>query len=99
MKLGDKIYTLKAGYIQFPISCERRGNCRWRLYCFQSICSVVISTHFEVHENALPELVEAEEVERADAVSTAVRWVNETITEELRGIEPSNQAGVDQVLR
>uniref|UniRef100_A0A8D1UFK7 Enolase 4 n=1 Tax=Sus scrofa TaxID=9823 RepID=A0A8D1UFK7_PIG len=65
----------------------------------KSICSVVISTHFEVHENALPELVEAEEVERADAVSTAVRWVNETITEELRGIEPSNQAGVDQVLR
>uniref|UniRef100_A0A8D1NIR7 Enolase 4 n=1 Tax=Sus scrofa TaxID=9823 RepID=A0A8D1NIR7_PIG len=65
----------------------------------KSICSVVISTHFEVHENALPELVEAEEVERADAVSTAVQWVNETITEELRGIEPSNQAGVDQVLR
>ncbi|XP_020929062.1 enolase 4 isoform X2 [Sus scrofa] len=69
------------------------------VYGHLSICSVVISTHFEVHENALPELVEAEEVERADAVSTAVRWVNETITEELRGIEPSNQAGVDQVLR
>ncbi|KAM9051302.1 enolase 4 isoform 1-T1 [Megaptera novaeangliae] len=65
----------------------------------KNICSVVISTHFEVHENALPELVEAEELERSDAVSTAVRWVNETITEELQGLTPSNQAEVDQVLR
>ncbi|KAJ8789571.1 hypothetical protein J1605_022098 [Eschrichtius robustus] len=65
----------------------------------KNICSVVISTHFEVHENALPELVEAEELERSDAVSTAVRWVNETITEELQGLAPSNQAEVDQVLR
>uniref|UniRef100_A0A8C3X973 Enolase 4 n=1 Tax=Catagonus wagneri TaxID=51154 RepID=A0A8C3X973_9CETA len=65
----------------------------------KSVCSVVISTHFEVQENALPELAEAEEAERADAVSTAVRWVNGTIAEELRGVAPSNQAGVDQVLR
>ncbi|XP_057593591.1 enolase 4 isoform X3 [Hippopotamus amphibius kiboko] len=65
----------------------------------KNICSVVISTHFEVHENALPELVEAEELERSDNVSTAVRWVNEAITEELRGLEPSSQAEVDQVLR
>ncbi|XP_059757077.1 enolase 4 isoform X2 [Balaenoptera ricei] len=65
----------------------------------KNICSVVISTHFEVHENALPELVEAEELERSDAVSTAVQWVNETITEELQGLAPSNQAEVDQVLR
>lgn len=60
---------------------------------------MVISTHFEVHENALPEQAEAEEVERSEAVSTAVQWVNKTITEELRGIAPSNQAEVDQVLR
>ncbi|XP_036684340.1 enolase 4 isoform X1 [Balaenoptera musculus] len=65
----------------------------------KNICSVVISTHFEVHENALPKLVEAEELERSDAVSTAVRWVNETITEELQGLAPSSQAEVDQVLR
>ncbi|XP_058553876.1 enolase 4 isoform X3 [Neofelis nebulosa] len=65
----------------------------------KNICSVVISTHFEVHENALPEQAEAEEVERSEAVSTAVQWVNKTITEELRGIAPSNQAEVDQVLR
>ncbi|XP_058400068.1 enolase 4 isoform X3 [Diceros bicornis minor] len=65
----------------------------------KNICSVVIATHFEVHENDLPELVEAEGAERLEAVSTAVRWVNETITKELRGMAPSNQAEVDQVLR
>ncbi|XP_044791029.1 enolase 4 isoform X2 [Bubalus bubalis] len=65
----------------------------------KNICSVVIATHFEAHENASPELVEAEEVERLDAVSTAVRWVNETLTEELQGLVPSSQAEVDQVLR
>ncbi|XP_042094573.1 enolase 4 isoform X3 [Ovis aries] len=65
----------------------------------KNICSVVIATHFEAHENTSPELVEAEELERVDAVSTAVQWVNETLTEELRGLVPSNQAEVDQVLR
>ncbi|XP_041598495.1 enolase 4 isoform X5 [Vulpes lagopus] len=64
-----------------------------------NICSVVISTHFEVHENVSPELAEAEQVERLAAVSTAVQWVNGTITEELWGMVPSHQAEVDQVLR
>ncbi|XP_047408444.1 enolase 4 isoform X3 [Sciurus carolinensis] len=63
------------------------------------ICSVVIPTHFEVHENASPEVVEAEEVERGLAVGTAIQWVNETITEELQGVAPSNQAQVDHMLR
>ncbi|ELK36753.1 Enolase-like protein ENO4 [Myotis davidii] len=63
------------------------------------ICSVMMATHFEVYENAVPELAEAMEAERLDAVSTAVRWVNENITQELQGLEPSNQAEVDQVLR
>nr|XP_035952205.1 enolase 4 isoform X5 [Halichoerus grypus] len=65
----------------------------------KNICSVVISTHFEVHENTAPELADAEQAERSNAVSTAVQWVNETITEELRGLAPSNQAEVDRVLR
>ncbi|XP_047559367.1 enolase 4 isoform X2 [Lutra lutra] len=65
----------------------------------KSICSVVISTHFEVHENILPELADAEQEARSEAVRTAVQWVNETITEELRGLTPSDQAEVDQVLR
>ena len=60
---------------------------------------MVISTDFEVLENALPELADAEQAARSDAVHTAVQWVNETMTEELRGLAPSNQAEVDQVLR
>nr|XP_045217543.1 enolase 4 isoform X2 [Macaca fascicularis] len=69
------------------------------VYGHLNICSVVISTHFEVHENALPELAEAEEAERASAVSTAVQWVNSTITHELQGMAPSDQAEVDHLLR
>ncbi|XP_060027201.1 enolase 4 isoform X2 [Erinaceus europaeus] len=65
----------------------------------KSICSTVISTHFEVPENPLPELLEAEEVERLNAVSTAVQWVNGAITEQLQGLDPSNQVEVDHVLR
>ncbi|XP_077733622.1 enolase 4 isoform X1 [Canis aureus] len=65
----------------------------------KNVCSVVISTHFEVHENVSPELAEVEQVERLAAVSTAVQWVNGTITEELWGMVPSHQAEVDQVLR
>uniref|UniRef100_A0A2K5Q6X1 Enolase 4 n=1 Tax=Cebus imitator TaxID=2715852 RepID=A0A2K5Q6X1_CEBIM len=65
----------------------------------KSICSVVISTHFEVHENALPELAEVEEAERTSAVSTAVQWVNGSITHELQGIAPFDQAEVDHLLR
>lgn len=59
----------------------------------------MVPTYFEVHENALPELVEAEGEERNLAVSTAVQWVNEAITQELQGLVPSNQADVDCTLR
>ncbi|XP_040847704.1 enolase 4 [Ochotona curzoniae] len=65
----------------------------------KSICSLVIPTHFDVLDNALPELVEAEEVERKQAVSTAMQWVNQSISEELQGMEPSSQAEVDLTLR
>ncbi|XP_008579178.1 PREDICTED: enolase-like protein ENO4 [Galeopterus variegatus] len=65
----------------------------------KNICSVVIAAHFEVHESASLELAEAEEAERGRAVSTAVQWVNEAITQELQGVAPSNQAEVDHLLR
>lgn len=65
----------------------------------QYICSVVIPAHFEVSENALPEVVDAEEAERHQAVNAALQWVNESITEELWGLNPSNQAEVDHRLR
>ncbi|KAM4852010.1 enolase 4 isoform 3-T3 [Thomomys bottae] len=63
------------------------------------ICSVEIAADFEVLENALPELVEAEDAERDMAVNMAVQWINEAITEELQGMIPTKQAEVDQVLR
>ncbi|KAM6184617.1 enolase 4 [Rhynchocyon petersi] len=65
----------------------------------KNMCSVVIASHFEVRENISPELLEVEELERNDAISTALQWVNGTITAELQGIEPSKQAEVDQLLR
>ncbi|XP_006880217.1 PREDICTED: enolase-like protein ENO4 [Elephantulus edwardii] len=65
----------------------------------KNICSVVISSHFEVRENSPPELVEVEEMGRNDAIRTALQWVNGPISTELQGLNPSNQAQVDQVLR
>ncbi|EGV96710.1 Enolase-like protein C10orf134-like [Cricetulus griseus] len=65
----------------------------------QYICSVVIPAHFEVPENALPEVVDAEEAKRQLAVTTAVQWVNESMTEQLWGLIPFNQAEVDSRLR
>uniref|UniRef100_A0A8C6RHQ9 Enolase 4 n=1 Tax=Nannospalax galili TaxID=1026970 RepID=A0A8C6RHQ9_NANGA len=63
------------------------------------MCSVVMPAHFEVLENALPELVDAEEAERDLAVSRAMEWANEAMTEELWGLLPANQAEVDRRLR
>lgn len=60
---------------------------------------MAIPTHSEVVENALPEMVDADEAERQQAVSKAVRWINQFITEELWGLIPSNQAEVDRRLR
>lgn len=60
---------------------------------------MAIPTHFEVVENALPEVLDAEEAERDQAVNTAVQWINLSITEELWGLVPSNQAEVDHRLR
>ncbi|XP_055976303.1 enolase 4 [Sorex fumeus] len=65
----------------------------------KNICSAAISTHFQVHENALSELLEVEEMERSEEVSTALRWINEELSEQLQGQRPCNQAEVDQLLR
>ncbi|XP_051002816.1 enolase 4 [Acomys russatus] len=78
--------------LQVEISCTIQNFPKY-------ICSAVMPAHFEVLENALPEVVDAEEVERNLAVSTAVQWVNGSIAEELWGVVPSNQAEVDQRLR
>ncbi|XP_059111859.1 enolase 4 isoform X3 [Peromyscus eremicus] len=78
--------------LQVEISCTIQNFPKY-------ICSVVIPAHFEVSENALPEVVDAEEAERHQAVNAALQWVNESITEELWGLNPSNQAEVDHRLR
>ncbi|MEJ1270941.1 enolase 4 [Cricetulus griseus] len=52
-----------------------------------------------IPENALPEVVDAEEAKRQLAVTTAVQWVNESMTEQLWGLIPFNQAEVDSRLR
>ncbi|XP_041517135.1 enolase 4 isoform X2 [Microtus oregoni] len=78
--------------LQVEISCTIQNFPKY-------ICSVVIPAHFEVAENAPPEVADAEETERHLAVSTALQWVNECMTEELWGLVPSNQAEVDHRLR
>ncbi|KAH0516143.1 Enolase-like protein ENO4 [Microtus ochrogaster] len=78
--------------LQVEISCTIQNLPKY-------ICSVVIPAHFEVPENAPPEVADAEETERHLAVSTALQWVNECMTEELCGLVPSNQAEVDHRLR
>nr|XP_048279018.1 enolase 4 isoform X2 [Myodes glareolus] len=78
--------------LQVEISCTIQNLPKY-------ICSVVIPAHFEVMENASPEVADAEETERHLAVSTALQWVNESMTEELWGLDPSNQAEVDHRLR
>lgn len=90
---------LKASFIRLFSAQKGGGKCIMSWYCFQNMCSVVMSTHFQVHENAPPELLEVEEMERSEEVSTALRWVNEELTEQLQGQTPSNQAHVDQLLR
>ncbi|CAO2585963.1 Enolase 4 [Lemmus lemmus] len=78
--------------LQVEISCTIQNFPKY-------ICSVVIPAHFEVTENPSPEVADAEETERHLAVSVALQWVNESMTEELWGLVPSDQAEVDHRLR
>ncbi|XP_044516119.1 enolase 4 [Gracilinanus agilis] len=64
----------------------------------KSITSAVISSHFEVLETAMPDTVDAVELERNEAISVAVQWVNESMTELLEGLEPTQQEVADQLL-
>lgn len=100
LDVGDKFpLMLIARSSQLSVFRERWRKCGTCLCPCQHICSVVMAAHFDVPENALPDVVDTEEVERALAVSTALQWVNESFTEELWGLVPSNQAEVDHRLR
>ncbi|NWV99079.1 ENO4 Enolase, partial [Machaerirhynchus nigripectus] len=62
------------------------------------ICSIVMASHSQIPENALPETVEADEKERNDSVHTAVEWVNEPLTTMLRDLESTDQCQADKML-
>ncbi|NXL70943.1 ENO4 Enolase, partial [Leptocoma aspasia] len=64
----------------------------------QRICSIVMATHSQIPENALPEKIEADETERNDSVHTAVEWVNESLTTMLRDLDPTDQCQADKML-
>ncbi|NWV61763.1 ENO4 Enolase, partial [Malurus elegans] len=62
------------------------------------ICSIVIASHSQIPENALPETIEADEKERNDSVCAAVEWVNEPLKKMLRGLKPIDQCQADKIL-
>ncbi|NWU25608.1 ENO4 Enolase, partial [Dyaphorophyia castanea] len=62
------------------------------------ICSIVMASHSQIPENALPETIEADEKERNDSVHTAVEWVNESLTTMLRDLESTDQCQADKTL-
>ncbi|NXH82521.1 ENO4 Enolase, partial [Edolisoma coerulescens] len=62
------------------------------------ICSIVMASHSQTPENALPETIEADEKERNVSVHTAVEWVNESLNTMLRGLEPTDQCQADKML-
>ncbi|NWR53262.1 ENO4 Enolase, partial [Regulus satrapa] len=62
------------------------------------ICSIVMATHSQTPQNALPETSEADEKERNDSVHTAVEWVTESLSTILRDLEPTDQCEADKIL-
>ncbi|NWW06125.1 ENO4 Enolase, partial [Oreocharis arfaki] len=62
------------------------------------ICSIVMASHSQIPENALPETIEADEKERNYSVHTAVEWVNESLNTMLRDLESTDQCQADKML-
>uniref|UniRef100_A0A669PPF5 Enolase 4 n=1 Tax=Phasianus colchicus TaxID=9054 RepID=A0A669PPF5_PHACC len=62
------------------------------------ICSAIISSHYQIPENALSETTKAGEKERNDSVTTAVEWVNESLNTMLRDLKPTDQCEIDKML-
>ncbi|XP_074855176.1 enolase 4 [Carettochelys insculpta] len=63
-----------------------------------SICSIVVSSHSEILENASPEAIDADEKERNDSINRALEWINESLNEMLRDLQPADQHKVDELL-
>ncbi|XP_038266388.1 enolase 4 [Dermochelys coriacea] len=64
----------------------------------KSICSIVVSSHSEILENASPEAIDADEKERNDSINRALEWVNGSLNEMLRDLQPADQCKVDELL-
>ncbi|XP_062987648.1 enolase 4 [Elgaria multicarinata webbii] len=77
--------------LEVEVSCRVRD-------CDKRICSSMISSHAEFLENASPETVDADEKERYESISTAIEWINKSLNEMLRGLQPTDQHNVDELL-
>ncbi|KAJ7325238.1 hypothetical protein JRQ81_018258 [Phrynocephalus forsythii] len=64
----------------------------------KKICSSIFSSHVEMLENASPEVVDADEKERCESISTAIQWINESLNEMLKGLQPTDQHNIDKLL-
>ncbi|XP_034296115.1 enolase 4 isoform X3 [Pantherophis guttatus] len=71
--------------------------CRVRDYD-KIICSSMISCHAEILESASAEAIDADEKERYESLNTAIEWINESLNEMLRGLQPSDQQKIDELL-
>ncbi|XP_032081493.1 enolase 4 [Thamnophis elegans] len=66
--------------------------------CDKIICSSMISCHAEIFESASAEAIDADEKERSESLNTAIEWINESLNEMLRGLQPSDQQSIDELL-
>lgn len=64
----------------------------------QRICSSTISSHAEILENASPEAVDALQREIHESLHIAFGWISETLNEMLKGLDPTDQHKVDELL-
>ncbi|XP_026523104.1 enolase 4 [Notechis scutatus] len=71
--------------------------CRVR-NCDKIICSSMISCHAEILESASAEAIDADEKERSESLNKAIEWINESLNEMLRGLQPGDQQNIDELL-
>nr|XP_056706441.1 enolase 4 [Euleptes europaea] len=77
--------------LEVEVSCQVKNYDK-------KICSSMISSHAEILENASSEEVDADEKERHDSVNMAIEWINESLDELLRDLQPTDQHKVDELL-
>uniref|UniRef100_A0A8C8SDM8 Enolase 4 n=1 Tax=Pelusios castaneus TaxID=367368 RepID=A0A8C8SDM8_9SAUR len=90
--IGRKVFDgIGQSTLQVEVFCTVQNN-------EKSICSIVISSHSEILENGSLEAVDADEKERNDSINTALEWVNGSLNEMLRDLQPTDQCKVDELL-